>query len=202
MNPTTPTGSPSVLRQHQLPGFLIFFFVQLGSLLLPQYFQDPVMRWLALNGGRFGEEPPWYLITRDFAEGICGAGALLLCLGVAVALWRWWQIYAIMLVCMPLMYHGGNIARSWIIYQACPGLLDGERTTSRWLTFHSYLYDPQIAQARNLLLGAGFLLALVLVAASSYFQLRKGRTALQKARRALQSVREGGGQEGGAPPVD
>ncbi len=153
------------------------------------------MQWLALHGGSPGDAPPWYFITQDFAEGICSLAVFLLSLGVAAAIWRWWSGYAGTIIWMSLIYHGGNISRSWIIYKSCPGLLDGQRITSRWPTFDSYLGDPQVALARTLVLGAGILLALVLAVVSNYFQFRNTR-------RILRSLGEIGRTEGGGPQVD
>lgn len=114
------------------------------------------------------DAPPWYFITRDFAKGICSAGALLLCLLVAVASWRWWPSYTIMMVWMPLLWQGQDVARSWIIYQACPGLLDGQRITSRWPTFKSYLHDHDIAWVKILVMVGAILLSFILSLVNAY----------------------------------
>lgn len=142
-SPPAPESIPAVKR-FELPGMLIFLVVLIGSLYAAYSFQEPVMQWLGLHGGSPGNAPPWYFITQDFAKGICSGGALLLCLLVAVVMWRWWPSYAAMLVWMSLLWQGQDVARSWIIYQACPGLLEGQRSTSRWPTFQSYLYDHDI----------------------------------------------------------
>ena len=146
----------------------LFFVVVLGSLYMAHWFQEPVMQRFGLNGGSPGDAPPWYFITRDFAKGICSAGTLLLCLLVAVASWRWWPSYAIMMVWMPLLWQGQDVARSWIIYQACPGLLDGQRTTSRWPTFQSYLHDHDIAWVNILVMVGAILLSFILSLVNAY----------------------------------
>ncbi|WP_395734856.1 hypothetical protein [Prosthecobacter sp.] len=171
---------PSALWRFELPGMILFFVVVIGSQYLAHAFQEPVMQWLGLHGGSPGDEPPWYFITRDFAEGICSAGALLLCVLVAVVAWRWWPSYAVMMVWMPLMWHGGNIGRSWIIYQACPGLLDGQRITTRWLTSQSYTYDHDIAGAKTLGSVSGFLLAIVLSLVSYHVRRRLARRSARR----------------------
>ncbi len=201
MSQPLPEPLPSFVRKSEFPGMLIFFIVVLGGQYLAYRLQEPVMQHYGLHGGGPGDAPPWYFITRDFAQGICSLGVLLLSLGIAAATWRWWPGYSGIIIWMSLMYQGGNIAQSWIIYQSCPGLLDGQRITSRWPTFHSYLGDPQVAQARTLVLVAGFVLALALSVASSYLQYKK-------IRRAMQPVDTSHGQEGDeqpsapAPPSD
>lgn len=156
---------------------LIFFVVLFGSLYLAFHFQGPVMQRFGWQDENIGTQPPWYFITRDFAEGICSAGAFLLCLGVAVVIWRWWPSYASMMVWMPLIFHGGHIAKGWIIYQSCPGLLDGQRITSRWPTFNSYLGDAGIKNAESLVLFSGVLLAAVLPWADLWVRRRLSRKA-------------------------
>lgn len=153
----------------------LFFIVVVGSLYAAYSFQELVMQWFGLHGGSPGDAPPWYFITRDFAQGVCSAGALLLCVLVAVAMWRWWPSYAGMLVWMPLLFLGQDVARSWIIYQACPGLLDGQRTTSRWPTVKSYLFDHDIARAKILVLIGAFLLSFVLSLIEFYVRRRLAR---------------------------
>lgn len=176
MNPPSPSAPrPSAVRQFESLGMFLFFMVVLGSQYLAHALQEPVMQWFALHGGSPADEPLWYSITRDFAEGICSAGALLLCVLVAVVAWRRWPSYALMMVCMPLVFHGGNIGRSLIIYQACPGLLDGQRITTRWLTTRSYTFDHDIAWARALGTVSGFLLALVLALVSYLVRRRLGQ---------------------------
>lgn len=157
------SGAPSAVKRFELPGMLLFFVVVIGSQYLAHAFQEPVMQWFGLRGGSPGDAPPWYYITQDFAEGICCAGALLLCVLVAAVRWRWWPSYASMMVWMPLIWQGGNIARSWIIYQACPGLLDGQRSTSRWPTPESYLNDAAFDWAETFFLGFPIVVFLAMV---------------------------------------
>lgn len=133
------------------------------------------MERFALHGGSPGDAPPWYFITRDFADGICALGALLLSLLVAVVTWRWWPTYSSMMVWMSLISYGGDIAQSWIIHRACPGLLDGQRITSRWSTFDSYLNDPDISRAQTLVGLCGILLAIGLPLADRYIRCRLTR---------------------------
>ena len=142
MNQSTSSNSVSFVRE--LPGMLIFFVVVVGSLKLAYYFEDSVMERFSLIGGSPGDEPPWYFITRDFAEGICAAGALLLCLVVAAVSGRWWPDSSNMMIWMSTLCHGGAIVQSLIIYLYCPGILDGRRVTERWHTFDSYLNDSGI----------------------------------------------------------
>ena len=169
MNPPAPASEiPSAVMRVELPGMLIFFVMIIGSLYAAQAFQEPVMQRLGLHGGSPGDAPPWYFITQDFAKGICSGGALLLCVLVAVVMWRWWPSYAGMLVWMPLLFLGQDVARSWIIYQACPGLLDGQRTTSRWPTFQSYLYDHDIAWANTAVMVGAVLLSVILSLVNVY----------------------------------
>lgn len=168
---------PSALWRFELPGMILFFVVVIGSMYLAHAFQEPVMQWFGLHGGSPGDAPPWYYITQDFAEGICSAGVLLLCVLVAAVAWRWWPNHAVMMVWMPLMFHGGNISRSWIIHQACPGLLDGQRMTTRWPTFLSYLGDADIARARWLVLVTGLVLSIVLSMADLHVRRRLKRGA-------------------------
>ena len=148
----------------------IFFAVILGTQQLAFHFKEPVMGWLNLHGGSPGEEPPWYFITRDFADGICASGALLLSLIVAVVTWRWYPTYSSMMVWMPLISYGGDIAQAWLIHQACPGIIDGQRITSRWPTFDSYLFDQDISRAQTLFSLIGILLAVGLPLADRYIR--------------------------------
>ena len=136
------------------------------------------MEWLKLHGGSPGEEPPWYFITRDFAEGICASGALLLTLIVAVVTWRWWSSYSSMMVWMSLISYGGDIVRAWIIYQACPGIIDGQRITSRWLTLDSYLNDADISRAHTLVRLSGILLAIGLPLVDRYIRRKFTRPSV------------------------
>ena len=46
-----------------------------------------------------------------------------------------------------------------MIYRVCPGLIDGQRITNRWLTFDSYLYDADMSRAQTVVVFAGILLA-------------------------------------------
>ncbi len=163
MNPPPPAPeSPSAVKRFEIPGMLVFFVVLMVSLYAAQYFQEPVMQRFALHGGSPGDAPPWYFITRDFAKGLCSGGALLLCVLVAVAMWRRWPSYASLMIWMPLLWQGHDVARSWIIYQACPGLLDGQRITSRWPTYQSYMDDHDIAWARILVMVGAVLLSVIL----------------------------------------
>jgi hypothetical protein len=70
----------------------------------------------------------------------------------------------------------GDIAQAWFIHQACPGLIDGQRTTSRWLTFDSYLYDSDISRAQSLVLFGGILLAIGLPLADRYIRRKFNRS--------------------------
>lgn len=166
-SPPAPESISAVMR-FELPGLLIFLIVLIGSLYAAHAFQEPVMQRFGLHGGSPGDAPPWYFITHDFAKGICSGGALLLSLLVAAVMWRWWPSYAAMLVWMPLLWLGLDVARSWIIYQACPGLLDGQRTTSRWPTFQSYLYDHDIARVNTLIMVGAVLLSVILSLVNVY----------------------------------
>ena len=171
--PTPSSGLPFI---RELPGMFIFFVVILGTQQLAFYFKEPVMGWLNLHGGSPGEEPPWYFITRDFADGICASGALLLSLIVAVVTWRWYPTYSSMIVWMPLISYGGDIAQAWIIHQACPGLIDGQHITSRWLTFDSYFYDADISRAQSLIPFSGILLAIGFPFADRHIRRRFNRS--------------------------
>ena len=142
--------------------------------------QEPVMQRFGLHGGSPGDAPPWYFITQDFAKGICSAGSLLLCVLVAAVAWRWWPSYASMMVWMPLIWQGGDIARSWIIHQACPGLLEGGRMTTRWPTFMSYLEDLEIAHARTLVMVTALVLSLVLPLADDLVRRRLARRQVRR----------------------
>jgi hypothetical protein len=159
----------------ELPGMFIFLMVILGTQQLAFHFQEPVMGWLSLHGGSPGEEPPWYFITLDFADGICASGALLLSLIIAVVTWRWYPTYSSMMVWMPLISYGGDIAQAWLIHQACPGIIDGQRITSRWPTFDSYLYDEYISRAQTLFGLSGILLAVGLPLADRYIRRKLTR---------------------------
>ena len=170
-----PTSSSGHLYIREITGMLILFVVILGTQQLAFHFEKPVMEWLKLHGGIPGEDPPWYFITRDFADGICASGALLLTLIVAVVMWRWWPTYSIMMVWMPLISYGGDIGRAWIIYQACPGIIDGQRITSRWLTFDSYLYDADISRTHTLVRISSILLAIGLPLADRYIRRKLTR---------------------------
>lgn len=147
MNPPPSEFSPSAVWRSQRAGLLLFFTVVLGSQYVANGLRGPVMKWLALHGGSPGDAPPWYFITQDFAQGIGSAAAILLCLLAAVVVWRWWPDYAAMMVWMPVLFLGGHVWRSWIIYQACPGLLEGQRVATHWPTFDSYLHDAETAHA-------------------------------------------------------
>ena len=151
---------------------LIFFAVAVGSLQLANHFQEPFMERFALQGGSPGDQPPWYFITRDFAEGICALGALSLSIVVAVITWRWWPSYSSMMVWMSFLWNGGHIAKSWIIGQSCPGLLEGQRITSRWHTFDSYLNDQGIARAQTLVWLSAIVIAVGLPLVDRYFRSR------------------------------
>ena len=128
------------------------------------------MDHFALHGGSPGEDPPWYFITRDFAKSIGSSVALLLSLVVAAFTWRWWPTYSSMMVWMSVLWQGGDIAQGWIIYRSCPGLLDGQRNTSRWSTFKSYLYDAEIDQVRTYVLAGALLLSFTLPLADRYIR--------------------------------
>ena len=168
------TGLPFI---RELPGMFIFFVVILGTQQLAFHFKEPVMGWLNLHGGSPGEEPPWYFITRDFAYGICASGALLLSLIVAVVTWRWYPTYSSMMVWMPLISYGGAIEKAWLIHLACPGIIDGQRITSRWPTFDSYLYDEDISRAQTHFGLIGILLAVGLPLADRYIRRKFARPA-------------------------
>ena len=151
---------------------LIFFAVTVGSFYLASHFEEPVMERFALHGGSPGDQPPWYFITRDFAEGICALAALLLNLVVAVITWRWWPSYSSMMVWMSLLWDGGHIAKSLIIRQFCPGLLDGQRITSRWHTLNSYLNDQDIARAQTIVWFRDIVIAVALPLADRHIRRR------------------------------
>lgn len=170
--PLTSSGF-SFIRKFS--GMLTFFFVILGTQQLAFHFDEPVLEWLGLHSGSQEGEPPWYFITRDFADGICAFGALLLSLFFAVLTWRWWPTYSSMMVWIVLILYGGDIAQAWIIHQACPGLIDGQRITSRWLTFDSYTYDSDVFRARSLVRFACILLAIGLPLADRYIRRKLTR---------------------------
>ena len=141
---------------------IIFIVVLLGTLTLAHHFQESVMERFALHGGSPGDAPPWYFITRDFAEGICSFGALFITLAIAGATWRWWPTYSGMMVWMSIIWNGGAILQSWIIYQSCPGILDGQRVTEKWLTFDSYINDSGIWASQIFVLIFAVLLSFLL----------------------------------------
>jgi len=165
---STPAESPFFRRETL--GMFVFFAVTVGSIFLAYYSMGPVMDHFALHGGSPGEDPPWYFITKDFAKSIGSAVALLSSLVVAAFTWRWWPTYSSMMVWMPVLWHGGDIAKGWIIYKSCPGLLDCQRNTSRWSTFNSYLYDAEIDQVRTYVLAGALLLSFTLPLADRYIR--------------------------------
>ena len=173
MSQSSPSDNPSFTRE--LPGMLIFFVVVIGTLHLAHHYREPVMERFALHGGNPGEQPPWYFITRDFAEGICSLGALILSVVVAAITWRWWPSYSSMMVWMPLLWHGGHVAQSWIIYQSCPGLLYGQRSTTPWQTLDSYLHDAGIERAETLIQWSAVILAAALPLADRFVRRRLNR---------------------------
>ena len=166
------TQENSSFRQ-EWPGMLIFFVVMTGMLPLAHHFKEPVMEWLSLKGNTPGQEPPWYFINRDFAEGICSAGALALSLICAASIWRWWPRSAITIVWMSLIWLGGDVAQGWIIFQHCPGLLEGHPSTTRWLTFDSYIGDPLIDGYRTVILLGSVLFSFVLPIVDRHFRKRR-----------------------------
>lgn len=132
---------------------MLFSFVTvIGTMILAHRLEEPVMNWLSLNGGGPGDEPPWYFITNHFVRGVCSLAALVVSLICAAVAWKKWPDSAGMMVWMPVLWHGGNIAESFIILRYCPGLLEGQRNTDRWPTFMSYLEDPLIDTTRSFIL--------------------------------------------------
>lgn len=170
-----PTHSSGLSFTRELPGILVFLAVILGTQQLAFHFEEPFLERLDLLADRPGEDPPWYFITRDFASGIFASGAYFLSLLAAVATWRRWPTYSSMMVWSPLISHGSDIARAWIIYHACPGLMDGQRTTSRWPTFDSYFFDPDISRAQTLVPFGGLFLAIGLAWAERRFRRKPTR---------------------------
>ena len=149
---------------------MIFFVVMFASLYVADSFGESVMKRYGLYGGSPGDAPPWYFITRDFADGFGAVIALSISLVAAVATWRWWPTYAAMMVWMALLWHGGAIAQSWIIHQSCPGLIDGQRITTRWLTYDSYLHDAGIDRIKTLIRWSAVLLAVALPLADRFIR--------------------------------
>ncbi|WP_035613655.1 hypothetical protein [Haloferula sp. BvORR071] len=141
---------------------IIFLVTMLGTQQLSFSLREPVMNWLALHDGSPGQEPPWYFINRDFAEGICSSAALALSLLVAALSWRWWPDMAKMMTWFSLISNGGNVAKGWVIYRYCPGLADGQRSTTRWPSFDSYLNDPLIHRLQSMVLWGTMLFFVVL----------------------------------------
>lgn len=179
-SPPAPESLSAGMR-FELSGMLVSLVVLIGSFYAAHALREPVMQWLGLHGGSPGDAPPWYFITQDFAQGICSGGALVLSLLVAAVMWRRWPSHAVMLVWMPLLWLGQDVARSWIIHQACPGLLDGQRSTTRWPTFQSYLDDPDIAGANTLVMAGALLLSVVLSLVDGHV---RRRLAARRATRA------------------
>jgi hypothetical protein len=177
------TLAESSFSRRETPGIFVFFAMTVGSICLAHYLKGPVMDHFALHGGSPGEDPPWYFITRDFAKSIGSSVALLLSVVVAAFTWRWWPTYSSMMVWMSVLWQGGDIAQGWIIYRYCPGLLNGQRNTSRWTTFKSYLCDAEIDQVRTYVLAGALLLAFTLPLADRYI------------RRKLKSKNSNGGKE-------
>ena len=172
---TKPEKQENPSFRQQWPGMLIFFVVVVGSQFLAYQFRKPVMEWLSLTDGRPGQDPPWYFINQDFAEGVCAAGVLALSLMIAIVIWRWWATAAGMIAWMSLIWMGGHVAKAWIIFQYCPGLLEGQRNTERWPTFDSYLNDPLIDGSQTGVLIGSVLLSFGLPMADRHF--RKKRSA-------------------------
>lgn len=175
--PPAPVQNPSSVWRSELPGMLLFFLVLMGSLYAAHALREPVMRHFSLHGGSPGDAPPWYFITQDFAKGLCSGGVLLLCVLAAAFMWRRWPAHAGMLVWMSLLWLGQDVVRSWIIYRACPGLLEGRRSTSRWPTFESYLRDDGIEWGNTGVLVGAVLLSVVF----SLVQVRAQRRAARRA---------------------
>lgn len=123
------------------PGMLLSLITVPGSIYAAYELEAPVMKWLALDGHSPAEDVPWYFLTQDLAGGICSLGALVLSLLIAAISWRKWRDYAEMITWMSLVYHGGNILKGLVILYYCPGLLEGQRNTTRYLTFDSYISD-------------------------------------------------------------
>lgn len=154
-------SDPSSFKS-QLPGMVFFFATIIGTMHLAHRFEEPVMNWFSLKGGTPGDEPPWYFITDHFARGVCSLGALVVSLICAAVAWKKWPQSAGMMLWMPFLWHGGNIAESFIILHYCPGLLEGQRTTDRWPTFMSYLEDPLIESAHTTILIGTLVMAFAL----------------------------------------
>jgi hypothetical protein len=148
-----------------------------------------VRDWFGLRDDSPHGGPPWYYITRDFADAICASGAMAVSLMAALVMWRWWPSAASYQIWMPLIMYSSEVSKGWIIYQACPGLLDGQRSTSRWTTFDSYLHDPDIESVASRFRMAGLLLALTLPWIYTFFGHRFHR-------RSGQTKREGAGVDG------
>jgi len=89
-------------------------------------------------------DPPWYFIRSDFVEGVAASAGLVALLVAAFAVWPLSRMYAWMLVWMNLMFHGGRLMQSAIIYLRCPHFLSPTHAVSAWPTFDDYLSDPVI----------------------------------------------------------
>lgn len=76
------------------------------------------------------------------------------------------------MVCMPLIYHSGDVAQAWMILQDCTGLIDGHQMTSRWFTLDSYLHDSDLSLARSLVRFGSILLAIRLLWTDRYIRHR------------------------------
>ena len=120
-----------------------------------------------------GNNPPWYFIRQDALAGACSFGALVICLLVAVLARNRYPVYANMLAWMSVLWSGGSSWTAIVILWKTQHLMDPALATTRWTSFETYLYDPDILGGQLV----AYLLVLGIVMLGSFRLRRIGERA-------------------------
>ncbi|MGV3658656.1 MAG: hypothetical protein ACO1TE_00680 [Prosthecobacter sp.] len=120
-----------------------------------------VLEMLSIPDSRGRDVVPWHYIRRDFADGLCFAGALLIFYILAAISWKRFRPFAEMSFWMGIVFFALPVVKAGIIYVKCAHLFDPALAACPWPDFDSYLNDASIQMARSWVPPLGAVLAAI-----------------------------------------
>lgn len=116
---------------------LVMSIVITIGLFAPPYVEE----WLRFLRFDWTVDSMWRDIASDFSRGLVSFGLLLTLWVAAALLWNRNSEYAAICIWMAVLFFGREVFKTAAIYHYCPGLLEGERQSTRWQTLAGYRDD-------------------------------------------------------------